>query len=167
LSDWPQANNDLINERIDEEMDIVKDIVKAIRNIRQSLNVPLSQKLTATIATKKKISSEQLEYIRSLARIEELKVVQKAEKNVKGTATAVLPGINIQVPLAGIIDLERESERLRLKVAGLEEDITKLRQRIEGGRNVPEDVLEEWKAREEELKKQKETLSGQISLLSR
>jgi len=166
LSDWPQANNDLINERIDEEMDIVKDIVKAIRNIRQSLNVPLSQKLTATIATKKKISSEQVEYIRLLARMEKLDISAKAEKKAKGAATAVLPGIEIHVPLEGIIDMEKEAERLRSKVTGLEQEIGKIKDRIKASKNVPDGVMEEWKSREVEMLKQKKTLEEQISLLS-
>jgi valyl-tRNA synthetase len=166
LSEWPKADMGSIDEKVEEEVAVLQDVVKAIRNIRATLNIPHSQKLAATIATSKKISKEQIEHIKSLARVEELRITASINKKEKGMATALLPGISIQIPLAGIIDIDREVERLSSKVAGLDEEISKLRQRIEKGRNVPDDVLDEWKGREKEFIKEKEILSGQISLLS-
>jgi valyl-tRNA synthetase len=166
LSQWPKADKDLINEKIEEEMAVVKDIVRAIRNIRATLNIPHSKELSAHVVTGKKLGSGQIEYIRSLARLEKFDITSKLDKKIEGSATAVLPEINIYVPLKGIIDLNKEVERLKEKTAKLDGDIAQIKQRISSGRNIPEEVMLEWKGREKELTRQKGTLTDQIDSLS-
>jgi valyl-tRNA synthetase len=116
--------------------------------------------------TGKKLGSGQIEYIRSLARLEKFDITSKLDKKIEGSATAVLPEINIYVPLKGIIDLNKEVERLKEKTAKLDGDIAQIKQRISSGRNIPEEVMLEWKGREKELTRQKGTLTDQIDSLS-
>lgn len=166
LAQWPKADRNLISESIEEEMAAVKDIVRAIRNIRATLNIPHSKELTAHVVTGKKLGAGQIEYIRSLARIEKIDITSKISKKIEGSATAVLPDINIYVPLKGIIDLNKEAERLKEKTAKLDGDIAQIKQRISVGRNIPEEVMLEWKGREKEMLRQKEALTDQIDSLS-
>ncbi len=166
LSDWPKVDKGSIDSKIEEEMAIVKDIVRAIRNIRASLNIPHSKELSAHIITNKKISADQSRYIKSLARLEKIDISSKSGKKIEGSAAAVLSGISIYIPLKGIIDLDKEIERLKGKITGLDSEIEKVKQRISANQNVPEDVLNEWKGRAEEFTKQKETLQAQIKSLS-
>jgi len=166
LSKWPKADKNLISENIEEEMAVVKDIVRAVRNIRATLNIPHSKELTAYIVTGKKLGAGQIEYIRSLARLEKIEITTKISKKIEGSAAAVIPEINIYVPLKGIIDLNKEVERLKEKTAKLDEDIVQIKQRISAGRNIPEEVMLEWKGREKELLRQKGALTDQIDSLS-
>ncbi|MFH1710555.1 MAG: class I tRNA ligase family protein, partial [bacterium] len=166
LARWPKADKKLISESIEEEMNIVKDIVRAIRNIRATLNIPHSKELAAYIVTKKKIGADQAGYIKALARLEKLEIASKISKKIEGSAAAALPAIDIYVPLKGIIDLAKEVERLKEKTIKLDVDIAQLKQRISAGKNIPENVMEEWKGREKEFLRQKETLEMQIKSLS-
>jgi len=166
LAKWPKAEKNLISESIEEEMAAVKDIVRAVRNIRATLNIPHSKELTAYIVTGKKLGAGQVEYIKSLARLEKIDITSKIDKKIEGSAAAVLPEINIYVPLKGIIDLNKEVERLKEKTAKLDEDIVQIKQRISSGRNIPEEVMLEWKGREKELLRQKGALTDQIDSLS-
>jgi valyl-tRNA synthetase len=166
LSEWPRADKALINERIEEEMDVIKDIVKAVRNIRATLNIPHSTQLNAVVITSKKITGQQEKYIMALAKLEKIEIHQRSGKKIEGAATAVLPGMNIFIPLKGIIDLNKEIDRLNSKIASINNDLDKLNIRIESAKNIPEDVLEEWKERKKEFIKQRETLSDQIKNLS-
>jgi len=166
LSKWPKADKNLISESIEEEMTVVKDIVRAIRNIRATLNIPHSKELTAHVVTEKKIGAGQVEYIKSLAKLEKIEITAKISKKIEGSAAAVLPDISIYVPLKGIIDLNKEVERLKEKTAKLDGDIAQIKERISAGRNIPEEVMLEWKGREEEFLRQKEMLLGQIKSLT-
>jgi valyl-tRNA synthetase len=166
LAEWPSADKSLIDEKIEEEMDVIRDVVKAVRNIRATLNIPHSTQLAAVIITSKKITAQQEKYIMALAKFEKIEIHQKAGKKIEGAATAVLPGMNIFIPLKGIIDLNKEIERLNSKIASINDDLDKLNIRIDSAKNIPEDVLEEWKERKKEFLKQKEILSDQIKSLS-
>jgi len=166
LSSWPKADRNLISESIEEEMAVVKDIVRAIRNIRATLNIPHSKELVAHIVTGKKLGAGQVEYIKSLARLEKIDITAKISKKIEGSAAAVLPEISIYIPLKGIIDLNKEVERLKEKISKLDVDISQIKQRISAGKNIPEEVMLEWKEREKELMRQKDTLIGQIDSLS-
>jgi valyl-tRNA synthetase len=166
LAQWPKADKGIIDEKIEEEMAVVKDIVRAVRNIRAALNIPHSKELTAHIITAKKLGSGQIEYIKALARLEKIDITSKISRKIENSATAVLPDINIYIPLKGIIDLNKEVERLKEKTAKLDGDIAQIKQRISAGKNIPEEVMLEWKGREKELLRQKDTLIGQIDSLS-
>jgi valyl-tRNA synthetase len=166
LSKWPKADKSLMNESIEEEMTVVKEIVRTIRNIRATLNIPHSKELAAYITTNKKFGADQVKYLTSLARLEKLEISPKINEKIEGAATAALTDITIHIPLKGIIDLSKEVERLKEKVVKLDEEIAKVQQRLSANKNVPEDVLEEWKGREKEFSDQKKTLQDQIRSLT-
>ncbi len=166
LAKWPEADKSLMNEKIEEEVDTIKSVVKAIRNIRASLNIPHSKELTAYVVTSKVIGDQQKTYIKALARLEKLDIRSKLADKTEGSAAAVLPGISIYVPLKGIIDLDKEIARLKEKLIGLDIEIEKMQQRISANKNIPDDVLAEWKGRVEEFSKQKVTIQTQIKSLS-
>jgi valyl-tRNA synthetase len=166
LAEWPKADEKAIDEKVEQEIDVIKDIVKAIRNIRASLNIPHSKELAAHVVTSKAINAEQIKYIKSLARLEKLDISSKLSAKMEGSAAAVLPGISVYIPLKGIIDLDKEVSRLKEKLIGLDSEIEKMQQRISANKNIPEDVLAEWKGRVEEFSKQKVTIQEQIKSLS-
>jgi valyl-tRNA synthetase len=166
LSHWPNADKSLVNEKLEEDMAVVKEIVRTIRNIRATLNIPHSKELTAYISTGKKIGADQVKYLTSLARLEKLEISSKISTKIEGSATAVLPDTTIHIPLKGIIDLNKEVDRLKEKIVKLDEEIDKIKQRLSANKNVPEDVLDEWKGREQEFLKQKGTLQTQIKSLT-
>jgi valyl-tRNA synthetase len=166
LSEWPKADGKAIDEKIEEEMVVIKDIVKAIRNIRASLNIPHSKELIAHVITSKAIGDQQKTYIKALARLEKLDISSKLSAKMEGSAAAVIPGISVYIPLKGVIDLDKEVSRLKEKLIGLDSEIEKMQQRISANKNIPEDVLAEWKGRVEEFSKQKGTIQAQIKSLS-
>ena len=81
---------------------------------------------------------------KAIARLENIDVSSKLGRKMEGSATAVLQGIDIYVPLKGIIDLNKEVERLKEKITLLDADIEKIKQRISGGKNIPENISDFW-----------------------
>ncbi len=165
LAEWPKADAKLIDEKLDQEMEMIEEVVRSVRNIRASLYVPHSQELSIVIETKKKISDEQLKYIKALARIKDVKITDKIKEKMSGSAIAALPGITLYVPLKGIIDLDKEVARLREKLVKLDDEMARTSKKLEN-RNVPPEVAEEWKNEASTLAKQKKVLGDQIDSLS-
>ncbi|MCC6254965.1 MAG: valine--tRNA ligase, partial [Ignavibacteriaceae bacterium] len=71
-ANYPTVNEKLIKDSADEEMDFVKDIITAIRNIRGEMNISPSKKVNAMIKSSS-VKEHQMEYIKKLAKVEELK----------------------------------------------------------------------------------------------
>jgi valyl-tRNA synthetase len=92
------------------------------------------------------------QYLMSLDDIHELTIVADLRRP-EGSATAVLDGIEIYVPLKGLIDVEVERERLTRELDKIRQDLAWL-----GGKLARADFLE--KAPEEVVEKERAKYDG-------
>ncbi len=117
-SEYPKFDEKLVNIEADKEMEFVQDIITAIRNIRGEMNIPPSKSVKAFIKSAS-VKDYQLDYIKKLARVEEIKVSEAITKP-KASASAVIRNCEIYVPLEGLIDIEVEKNRLQKEISRLE-----------------------------------------------
>jgi len=156
LTQWPTAKEELISPEIEQQMDIVMEIIRSIRNMRSEMNVPLGKKADAIIVANKEEFMPLLEqtasYITLLGTLENLELqVSLAEKPAQAV-TAVVQGIEIFLPLKGLIDVDKEIARLQKEVEKTNSEI----ERIEKKLNNPGFVA---KAPEDVIAKEKEKLA--------
>ncbi|MBR6755474.1 MAG: valine--tRNA ligase [Peptococcaceae bacterium] len=156
LTQWPTAKEELISAEIEQQMDIVMEIIRSIRNMRSEMNVPLGKKADAIIVANKEEFMPLLEqtasYITLLGTLENLELqVSLAEKPAQAV-TAVVQGIEIFLPLKGLIDMDKEIARLQKEVEKTNSEI----ERIEKKLNNPGFVA---KAPEDVIAKEKEKLA--------
>jgi valyl-tRNA synthetase len=152
---WPHTASVPIDGAAVAEMEWVIRLIGDIRTARAEMNVPPSAKLDLTLNGASPANSQRLfthaESIRRLARIEGLNTNQPVAKGslqiVHGEATAVLP-------LAGVIDLDKERQRLQRDLAKAQGEAAKIDGRLGNAEFVakaPEHVIEESRERREEL----------------
>ena len=122
-SSFPKFNNKLIDKKAEEEIIFVQEVVTAIRNIRGEMNLPPSKQINVFLKTEK-VTEEQVRYMKSLVRINELMFNANITKP-KASASAVVKGCDIFIPLEGLIDLNVERGRI-------EKEITRLTSSLEG-----------------------------------
>ncbi|MFA6030085.1 MAG: valine--tRNA ligase [Elusimicrobiota bacterium] len=112
-------------------MAFVMDAVKALRALRSQLNVPPALKIVAHHAAKdaaeERLLLEHAAYLRQLARIEAL---APAAGRPPQSATAAVSGVTFYVPLAGVIDFEKERKRLAKEVERLSNDVKQCEDRL-------------------------------------
>jgi valyl-tRNA synthetase len=98
-----------------EEVNLLKEIVYTIRNIRGEMNVPPEMKARALIREIHdgvgEVVERHREIILFLARLEWLTCNGEMTKP-PGSAAAVGSGYEVYLPLKGLIDVDRERERL-------------------------------------------------------
>ncbi len=118
-----------IDSGSEKEMKLIQQVVYSIRNIRGEMNVPPSKKARAffkcTSKEKRKVIQSNLNYIYSLARIENAEISEELEKPPQ-SATAVITGIEIYIPLKGLIDIDNEKKRLEKETSRLQQQIKSL-----------------------------------------
>lgn len=164
-SNYPAVDEKMIKDSADEEMDFVKDIITAIRNIRGEMNIAPSKKVNAMIKSSS-VKDYQIEYIKKLAKVEELKVDANIQKP-KASASAVLRGVEIFIPLEGLIDLDVERQKIQKEITRLEGSLAGIEKKLSNEKfvaNAAPEVVEKERAKQKDWKeniiKLKEILSN-------
>ncbi|WP_171210912.1 valine--tRNA ligase [Ruegeria sp. HKCCA5426] len=167
-ADWPTyAAADLVDADADREMNWVISVIENTRSARAQMRVPAGlyvPMLVMDIDAHGQAAWDRNEaLIKRLARIDSL---TKADELPKGTISIAAPGASFGLPLADIIDIGAEKERLEKAKGKLAKELGGLRGRLNNPKFVasaPEEVVEEAKAnlaaREEEEAKLNEALA--------
>jgi valyl-tRNA synthetase len=122
---YPATGSGVFNFNIEEEFNLLEETVNALRNIRGELRIAKQVQMTAGILHG---TSEHVEFLRHFApfiqRLASLDRIEFGKPKPRGSASAVVRGMEVFVPLGGLIDLKAERARL----AKEQERLTKLEQ---------------------------------------
>jgi valyl-tRNA synthetase len=162
-SEFPKVKKELINPQADKDMEVVENIVTAIRNIRGEMNIPPSKRINVLLKTNE-VSERQIDYIKKLAKVDDLKAGENISKP-KASASAIVKSSEIYVPLEGLIDLDVERQRLQKEITRLEGSLAGIEKKLSNEKFVngaPADVVEKERTKQrdwqENLRKLKEIL---------
>ena len=152
VADWPAA---AAGASADTGISTVIDIISEIRTMRSEMNVPLSAKPVLVI---RGVSDEQRGIVDAmtlpLLRLARLRGVSYHEGDFeKGTARTSLQGMDMGLPLTGILDFDAERARLKKEIAACEAEAGKIRGKLNNPNFVeraPEAVVAENNRRLEE-----------------
>ncbi|MCW8811879.1 MAG: valine--tRNA ligase, partial [Ignavibacteriaceae bacterium] len=164
-SEFPEVQKELINPQADKDMEIVENIVTALRNIRGEMNIPPSKKINVMLKSNE-VGERQIDYIKKLAKVEDLKAGESITKP-KASASAIVKSSEIYVPLEGLIDLDVERQRLKKEITRLEGSLAGIEKKLSNEKFVngaPANVVEKERAKQrdwqENLRKLKEILES-------
>ncbi|MDC3295220.1 valine--tRNA ligase [bacterium] len=166
VADWPAA---AAGASADTGISTVIDIISEIRTMRSEMNVPLSAKPVLVI---RGVGDEQRGIIDAmtlpLLRLARLGGVSYHEGDFeRGTARTSLQGMDIGLPLTGILDFDAERARLKKEIAACEAEAGKIRGKLNNPNFVeraPEAVVAENNRR---LKEEQSRLDGLKAALVR
>jgi valyl-tRNA synthetase len=115
---------------------LVQEIVRSIRNLRAEKNVSPARRLAATIAAGDKtgLLKEQSSTIAALAGLDhsQLSILSSLKNKPEGSAVLVLGGVEIYLPVAGMVDVDAERARLEKELAVTESQIERLEKLLGG-----------------------------------
>ena len=168
---WPESDDAKIDEQALKEMKAVQDFVTAVRVIRSEMNVPPGKMISAVVRVSSNEQKAFLEtnglYIRTLGKIDSIEAGTEAVKP-KQSAVAVASGMEIFVPLAGLIDLEKERKRLDKELANAESENERCVNKLANDdfvKHAPEKEIEKMKERLENARHRVEHLKESIGSL--
>ena len=149
---WPEVN---AAAKADTNIDLVIDIISEIRTIRAEMNVPLSARPSLQIrgadADHQRIITDMQAAILRLARVEAIDFT--SDDFPKGTALTSISGLDVGLPLSGILDFDAERARLNKEIAAGETEAAKIAGKLNNENFVakaPEAVVAENRRRLEE-----------------
>jgi valyl-tRNA synthetase len=135
------------------------------------MNIKPSEKVTVHVASSadfQKIFAANEPQILKLARADKMLVSEKLDVP-KASAKAVLTGgAEIAVPLEGLIDFDKERERLQNQLAKLETELQRLNGQLSNQNFVeraPAEKVQELRDRQSEIEQQMATLHNNLEAL--
>ncbi|HEX7998300.1 MAG TPA: valine--tRNA ligase [Pyrinomonadaceae bacterium] len=133
LTAYPQADESLIDEQAEAEMQAVIELVSRVRNIRAEIGIKPSEEIQIIVNTPDErmndIFGRNSGKIRRLTRtlMKQPTQVEIPVQIPRASARAVLSGgAEVAVPLEGLIDFARESERLNREREKLQKEAMRL-----------------------------------------
>lgn len=159
---WPKVSG-YQNDSVEKQMILIMEVIKAVRNIRAEMNVQPGKKAEIILVAPETENREVLEIgkesIRHLAGGSQVDIVASLEVKPAQAASAVLGGVEVYLPLRGLLDLDKEIARVEKEIAqALQEQ-----SRLEGKLNNPGFVA---KAPEQVVAKEREKLEGIYARIS-
>lgn len=115
VAPWPQVRPEFNFEAEAGQMKLLVDIIRSVRNIRAEVNTPMSKKVPLYISAKDEETASVLEtnkaYIEKFCNPETLEIGVGITAPGQ-TMSAVVSGAELFLPLAGLINVEEEIDRL-------------------------------------------------------
>ncbi len=167
ISDYPVPAEDRIDTRAEEEMEFVQDIITSIRVIRGEMNIPPSRQIKVFLKSSS-VSQHQVDYIKKLARVEELTADENIPKP-KASASAVLNRCEIYIPLEGLIDLDVERTRLQKEISRLKGSLEGIQKKLSNEKfvnNAAPEVVEKERNKKSDWEKNLKKLNDILDTLS-
>jgi valyl-tRNA synthetase len=156
VAPWPVVDEGLRFTRETAEMELAIALISRIRAIRGETGVKPSAvietiwMLSDDEATREMIARTAV-YLKTQANLGELKVLPSTGTARPGqSATALTHGVELHIPLAGLIDVVEETARLEKALAKVAKDIEHVHQKLSNPRfvsNAPQELVDKEKAR--------------------
>jgi valyl-tRNA synthetase len=171
ISPWPAVHKSSINEKIDNEMNILQDVISSVRAVRSRMNIPPSKKIELKIKSneeQKHFIDQNNELIISLAKLNSYSVgisMQKPSQSV----VSVVHGMELYIPLEGLVDLEKERAQLNKRRTKIEELLVGIDNKLSNENfiaNAPDEIVNRENNKKIDLKDELEKINSNINMLS-
>ncbi|MFO7883404.1 MAG: valine--tRNA ligase [Desulfobacteraceae bacterium] len=171
-AEFPSENTDLIkmhDPEVEKNVSFLFDIISGIRNIRSEMNIKPSTLLSIVVHTsdtlEKSIIEENTGVVKNLARLENLSFSSETKPET-ASAAVVVKGTTIHVLLAGIIDFDREENRLNKEIEKVTKELLSVSKRLNNESfldKAPEEVIEKVSEKKGELEGKNDKLAMNLA----
>jgi valyl-tRNA synthetase len=168
---WPEADEAKLDVRAERDVEILQDLVVKIRNLRAESNIDPSRRIEvrvhATSPRNAHLVEEQAGLIATLSRAESVRTVEGFEDGLIA-ARGVVRGLEIAVPLAGLLDLDAERARLTRELARIDAEVDGRAKKL-GNESfllrAPAEVVERERAAQKESLDKKKRIESTLASL--
>ncbi len=172
LQPFPTPDNKLINKEALAEMQWLQQFVLGVRQIRSGYDIKPGKPLTVLLNNGSQKDRSRLEQNESmlikLARLESITWLESGTETPE-SATALVDDMQILIPMAGLIDIDAERERLNREIASNQGFVIKLEAKLANDNFVsraPEQVVAHERQKLLETQNKLKSLTEQLEKLS-
>ena len=156
LQSFPVYTDELAFPEDEKTMERIMDSIKAVRENRAELKVPNSKKAHITIVTDvPEIYAQAKDFLIRLASASSVDVVTSDLENTNGMISIATADAKIYMPLAELVDVDKEKERISKELEKANKDLAFLLNKLNNEKfmsKAPQKVVDDIKAKEQKAK---------------
>ncbi len=171
MQDWPVAQESLNFPQEEQSMELIMDAIGAIRTRRAEMNVPPSKKAHLTVSTmEQEVFTAGIPFLKRLAYASDVTVTGVSGmgsddgESAKGNVTVITHAARVSMPMAELVDLEKEKARLDKEIGKAQKDLDSLKTKLGNPgfvNKAPAQVVEAERERQAKLEALLEKLTQQ------
>ena len=167
---WPIVDESFINDEVEGEIQLLTQVISRIRNVRASLNISPGKRANLVArgdkALTKVLETHQV-YLDRLVKIDDLQYGSNIDKPSQ-SATAVVQGMELFIPLADLIDIDDEIKRLEKQISEMNGRLGAVNGKLSNANFVdraPNDVVDNEKRKQAEYQSSLDKLQDNLKSL--
>jgi valyl-tRNA synthetase len=161
LQPYPQADDNKIDSGANADIEWLKAVIVGIRNVRGEMNIAPGKAIPVVLRNgtddDRRRLAENSPYLKKLAKLADITWLPNGAEPPMA-ATALAGELEILVPMAGLIDKEIEISRLDKEINKLENDLSRLRGKLNNAAFVDKAPLEIVASERDKLQTQEQSL---------
>ena len=157
VADWPKYTEEDCMAKEEDMMETIMSGIRSIRNVRSEMNVPPSKKAKVIIVPNDD-SKEAFElgknYFTTLASASTVEIIGDKSGIPEDAVSIVNDGGEIFIPLAELVDFEKEIERLSKEKDNIEKEIKRVNGKLSNQgflAKAPQSLVDEEKAKKDKF----------------
>ncbi len=157
LQPYPQPDDSNVDQVAEQNIEWIKGIIVAIRNIRGEMDISLAKAIPVFLNKGDDGDRARLEeyrhYLLKLAKLDSIQWLD-VEQELPAAATQLHGGVEILVPMAGLIDVDAERTRLEKEIAKLDKGMKAVSGKLNNKKfmdNAPEAVVAKERDKAEQM----------------
>ena len=171
VAKWPEVNPAFTDDKAANDMKLLVEIIRSVRNSRAEVNTPMSKKISILLKAKdeeiKTTLIENKSFIERFCNPETLSIDIDIAVPDKAM-TAVVTGVEIILPLEGLINMEEEIARLTKELEKWNKEVERVQKKLSNEgfvKKAPEKVINEERAKEQDYLEKRAAVEARINEL--
>ncbi|KAA1039992.1 valine--tRNA ligase [Macrococcus equipercicus] len=151
---WPVVRDEWSDLSSKQDMEQLMEIIRAVRTARNEVNTPMSKEIPMIIKTNHHAITAKLEenrfYLERFCNPSEL-IISEQPETIDKAMTLPVAGVEIILPLEGLIDMDKERARLTKELEKWQQELDRVNNKLANERFVskaPEKVINEEKEKQ-------------------
>ncbi len=169
---YPSLDKDLIDEDAERDMKLVQDVIISARTLRSTYHVPPAQRVAVELrvpdSAKRALLTEWKSILENVGRLEVN--IQESGDHVLQSAKAIVGGgIEVVIPLAGLVDIEAEKKRINKEISKADKEVTGIQRKLSNQKflaRAPQEVVDEQHRRLAEEQQRGKLLTEALEFLA-
>ena len=169
-SQWPEADKNKISMKIENEIQIIMDVISSIRVIKTNLTISPSKNISIVLRGPEDITTiiqKYSEYLLQMVKVTSISSGVNIDKPSQ-SAAAVINNLELFIPLAGLIDIEKEQDRLKNQIEDMKGRLNSVNSKLNNKNFVsraPENVVQNEQSKQKRYMSSLEKLNKNLQSL--
>ncbi len=156
VAPWPYADLLFVDDEAERQFGLLQEVITRIRDARNQMNVESARRISVILAAGDEVPmfEAQAALIEFLARTDRPQIYHSLEQKPEQAMSLLAGPVEIYLPLAGLLDISKELERLDKELASAQQEMARLQAKLSNENFVA-------KAKPEVVEREREKLLAQ------